>query len=230
MNRKKDLVSVVITCYNVAPYIQECLTSLNNQTYKNMEVILVNDNPTDNTIDIIEDWKQSNSPKFELVTINLPKNTGFAGALNIGLFLSTGEFIAIHDGDDISHPKRIEKQVNFLKTNPDYDLIGANYNYFVHGESLSTSKKAQWIKYGKDIRKTYWNGGHCVCHGTILFRGAIFDEIGGPTRKLKGAEDYEFIAKCLNANKKIENLRDTLYYYRIHANQRSKQFYEGGKQ
>jgi hypothetical protein len=61
-----------------------------------------------------------------------------------------------------------------------------------------------------------------------MFRGAVFDQLGGPTRRIRGAEDYEFIVKCLNAKLEVENLPDILYYYRSHPQQRSRQFYKKG--
>ncbi|MBM7646388.1 glycosyltransferase involved in cell wall biosynthesis [Scopulibacillus daqui] len=163
-------------------------------------------------------------PHFDIKLIDLPSNVGFSGSLNIGYFLSSGEFIAVHDGDDISHPERLERQIKFLKDNPDIDLVGTNYSYFPTGD-FSNQTKANWLKFGDDILKTYAHGGHCVCHGTILFRGKVFDQLGGPTRRVKGAEDYEFIVKFLNAQLKIDNLPEVLYYYRSHPNQRSRQFF-----
>lgn len=226
--RVKGLVSVVIPCYNASLFIEDCLNGLLSQTYKNIEVIIVNDASTDNTMTVVEQWKKKSNPPFPLILCNLPVNTGFAGAITTGYYMSSGEYIAVNDADDISHPSRFEKQIDFLEKNPDYDLIGTNYQVF----SDVNNKKGQvanWLRYGDSIRKTYAAGGHCVCHGTILFRGKAFDLLGGPTRRITGAEDYEFIVKFLNANLKINNLRDILYFYRSHDKQRSKQFYGGEK-
>ncbi|MEK5186505.1 glycosyltransferase family 2 protein [Solibacillus sp. FSL W7-1324] len=227
--RQEGLVSVVIPCYNAASFIVDCLDGLKSQKYKKMEVILVNDASTDNTSKIVEDWLENTKPPFPVIICNLPVNTGFAGALTIGYFMSSGEYIAVNDADDISHPLRFEKQVDFLLNNPDYDLVGSNYQVFYDGNLESLGKVADWLKYGESIRKCYEAGGHCVCHGTILFRGKVFDLLGGPTRRIVGAEDYEFIVKFLNAKLKIENLKEILYYYRKHEQQRSKTFYGGDK-
>ncbi|WP_338473087.1 glycosyltransferase family 2 protein [Niallia sp. XMNu-256] len=222
--RIDGLVSVVIPCYNASLFIEDCLNGLVSQTYQNLEVIIVNDASTDDTKNTIERWLANTNPPFKTIICNLPFNIGFAGALTTGYFMSSGEYIAVNDADDISHPSRIEKQVNFLLSNPDYDLIGTNYKSF-SGLDKEKGKVADWLYYGKDIRKIYALGKHCVCHGTILFRGKVFDLLGGPTRRIGGAEDYEFIVKFLNANLKIENLREVLYYYRLHEKQRSRTFY-----
>ncbi|MDN4523031.1 glycosyltransferase family 2 protein [Fictibacillus fluitans] len=225
--RKPGLVSIIVTCYNIEPYIEDCLTSLLNQTYKNIEVIIVNDASLDRSADKVRGWIKKNKPAFPVELINLPRNTGFSGALTTGYFLSSGEYIAVQDGDDLSHPQRIEKQVEFLQENQDTVLVGTNYKTFLDG-NFDQQKSVFWLKYGEDIPKVYWNGGHCVCHGTIMFRGETFDQLGGPTRRIKGAEDYEFIAKCLNAKLKINNIRDVLYYYREHSKQRSRKFFGKG--
>lgn len=223
--RAEGLISVVIPCYNASFYIEDCLNGLLSQTYNSIEVILVNDCSTDNTLRIVEQWIDNSNPSFPIIICNLPVNTGFAGALTIGYFMSSGEYIAVNDADDISHPTRFEKQIDFLMKNPEYDLIGTNYRVFMDGEVNKMGKEADWLHYGDSIREIYALGKHCVCHGTILFRGRVFDQLGGPTRRIYGAEDYEFIVKFLNAKLKIDNLKEVLYYYRIHENQRSKQFY-----
>ena len=227
--REEGLVSVVIPCYNAALFIEDCLNGLLSQTYKKMEVIIVNDASTDHTQQIIEEWLEKTKPFFKTIVCNLPVNTGFAGAITTGYFMSSGEYIAVNDADDISHPLRLEKQVDFLLKNLDYDLIGTNYVSFDDFNKKDIGKKANWLHYGDSIREVYARGGHCICHGTILFRGKVFDMLGGPTRRIHGAEDYEFIVKFLNANLKIENLKETLYYYRNHNQQRSKAFYGGNK-
>ncbi|GAA4702215.1 glycosyltransferase family 2 protein [Brevibacillus fulvus] len=226
--RTKGLVSIVITNYNRAPYLTECLDSLLNQSYPHWEIIFVDDASTDNSVQVVEQWLEQNRGQFtpdqSLLLLPLPRNVGFSGALTTGFFLANGEFIAVQDSDDYSDPQRLQKQVQFLRDHPQIQLVGSNYAYFSDQEP-SVKKTASWIKYGDEIARVYANGGHCVCHGTILFHGSLFDQIGGPTRRIGGAEDYEFIVKCLNAKAKIENVPEVLYYYRRHENQRSRIYY-----
>lgn len=227
-NRVPGLVSVVITNYNRAVFLKECLDSILKQSYTNWEIILIDDGSTDESVSIVRDWLKENQTHFpaqnSFVLHALPRNVGYAGAITTGYYLSKGEYIAVQDSDDLSLEHRFEKQVGYLQTNPGVGLIGTNYESF-QSEQPDKRQIANWIKYGDDIHQVYSNGGHCVCHGTILFRGSVFDQIGGPTRRITGAEDYEFIAKCLNARIKIDNLPDVLYAYRIHSDQRSIQFY-----
>jgi glycosyltransferase involved in cell wall biosynthesis len=197
-----------------------------------MEIILVDDASTDESLQDVEQWGKEKWRDSEdssicsdyLTVVSLPRNVGFAGALTTGLFLARGEYIAIQDADDWSHPERLERQVAFLQENSEIDLVGTNYAAFRDG-SKRVYTPANWLKYGQDIRQVYWSGGHCVCHGTIMFRGSVFDRIGGLTRRIAGAEDYEFIVKFLEAKSRIENLPDILYYYRQHDDQRSTAYF-----
>lgn len=229
MKRIPGLVSVVITNYNRSEYIRECLNSISKQTYQQWEIIFIDDASTDESVEVAQQWLEQNRAFFaqgnQVIIHSLPRNTGFAGALNTGLYLAQGEFIAIQDSDDYSHVLRFQKQVEFLKVHAEIDLVGTTY-YAFYPENPDKKIRASWIKYGDDIRKIYWDGGHCVCHGTIMFRGSLFDQIGGPTRRIVGAEDYEFIAKVLNAKAKIDNIPEALYYYRSHPKQRSVHYYK----
>ncbi|WP_026884668.1 glycosyltransferase [Clostridium akagii] len=226
-NRISGLVSVVITNYNHVEYIVDCLNSIKNQTYKNIEIIIVDDASTDNSVQVINNWIDTNKhclPKQNLITLtSLSRNSGFAAAVSLGFSLSKGQFIACQDSDDISHPKRIEKQVAFIKENPDVHVIGSNYSTF-EDNCFNLTPPLNWLSYGAtNIKEIYSKGGHCVCYGTILFYGELFDKFGGLTRRLPGAEDYEFITKLLSTG--IDNLPDVLYYYRHHSQQRSHKFY-----
>ncbi|MCM3290433.1 glycosyltransferase [Paenibacillus sp. MER 180] len=228
-SRIKGLVSVVIPNYNRAAYLQECLNGILQQTYTNWEIILIDDGSTDDSIQQTQAWlldNRINLPNHNSIfTMALPRNIGYAGAMTIGFYMAKGEYIAIQDSDDISHLQRLEKQINFLEAHQNIELLGTNYHVFEHdpNEVVTIPK---WLRYGEHIRTTYRKGGHCVCHGTIMMRGALFDRIGGHTRRVKGAEDYDFIARSLDPNHlNIENIPDVLYYYRSHPKQRSRKYF-----
>ncbi|MGG0813485.1 glycosyltransferase family 2 protein [Paenibacillus alvei] len=228
-SRIKGLVSVVIPNYNRANYLQDCLNGILQQTYTNWEIILVDDGSTDDSIQQIHDWlldNRANLPNHNsFLTMTLPRNIGYAGAMTVGLFMAKGEYIAIQDSDDISHPQRLEKQINYLEEHQNIDMLGTNY-YVFENDPNKIVTIPKWLRYGKHIRTAYNNGGHCVCHGTLMMRGALFDRKGGHSRRIKGAEDYEFIARCLDPDHlNIENLPDVLYYYRSHPNQRSRKYF-----
>ncbi|WP_110932898.1 glycosyltransferase family 2 protein [Paenibacillus bouchesdurhonensis] len=217
------LVSVVIPCYNAEHYIEECLDHLYQQTYKDMEIIIVDDNSKDNSVDTIERWK-ARTNFTALTLLKLPRNVGFSGALTCGFFLAQGEYIAIHDADDYSHRDRLLKQVEYLETHQDIDFVGTNYLAF-QNESVHEKSLSNWLSYDEDIKARYAKGDHCVSHPTAMFRASAFDKIGGLTRNMNGAEDYEYVVKFIQNGYGINNLPDVLYYYRLHAEQRSREFY-----
>lgn len=221
--RMDRVVSVVIPCYNAERYIEDCLDHLYDQTYKEMEIIVVDDNSTDRSVDLIQKWR-SHRDFSRFTLMQMPRNVGFSGALTSGFFLAEGEYIAIHDADDYSHPDRLQKQVDYLQTHSNIDLIGTNYMAFeaddVHKQTLSN-----WLSYGDDIGIQYAHGAHCVSHPTALFRASVFDRIGGLTRNINGAEDYEYIVKFIQNGYGVDNLSDVLYFYRLHSKQRSREFY-----
>ncbi|MDO5516018.1 MAG: glycosyltransferase [Clostridium sp.] len=227
-NRRKDLVSIVVSNYNNEKYIVECLDSVINQTYKSIEIIIVDDCSTDKSVQLIESWisRRSEEEKRNIVFLCLPRNTGFSGAVTAGLYLARGEYIAMQDGDDVSHLNRIETELNYLKNREDINMVGTNYAVF---ENYVGQAKVlpNFVVYGKsNIEDVFHNGGSPVCYGTILFRGKVFDDIGGLTRRIMGAEDYEFIARALVHG--IENINEVLYFVRAHPEQRSRIYYGNG--
>ncbi|GLX70614.1 glycosyltransferase family 2 protein [Paenibacillus glycanilyticus] len=229
LERVPGLVSIVITVYNKLPFLKDCLTSLLNQTYPNWEVILIDDASTDGSYEYMMNWLNENEPNLRegkgIYTLRLPRNAGYAGAITAGMYLAKGEFIAIQDADDWSHPERFARQVRYLNNHPHIDLLGTNYEVFEDG-SPELLKPVHWLKYGDQIGKVYEKGGHCICHGTAMFRGTVFDRIGGHTRRIEGAEDYEFIAKVIKPGaRNVDNLREVLYYYRKHPKQRSRDYF-----
>ncbi len=228
MQRELGKVSVVLTNYNRAAYLIECLNSLKRQTYADMEIIFVDDASTDRSVDVVQAWCEENglAGTDAFVLVRLPRNMGFAGAVTTGLFLARGQYIAVQDADDFSHPQRLEKQAAYLESHPDLALVGTSYATFEDSEEVGRLyEQAKWLHYGEDIRKVYQSGGHCICHGTIMFKGAAFDQIGGLSRRITGAEDYEFIVKFLHSKYPIANIPEILYYYRLHESQRSLAYY-----
>ncbi|WP_297521802.1 glycosyltransferase [uncultured Clostridium sp.] len=224
--REDELVSIVVSNYNNEEYIIDCLDSLINQTYQNVELIIIDDCSTDKSSEVIERWVNTKGKKVfdkgKLVFLKLPKNIGFSGAVTTGLFLARGEYLAMQDGDDISAKERLTKQVKYLKENQGIKAIGTNYYTFQN--NIESAKLSDYIVYGKEnINKSFYEGKSPVSYGTLMIKGEMFDKVGGLTRKIDGAEDYEFLAKLIGYG--IDNIKEGLYYYREHDKQRSREFY-----
>ncbi|MFD1175774.1 glycosyltransferase family 2 protein [Paenibacillus puldeungensis] len=230
--RVKERVSVVIPCYNSAPYIEQCLDSIAAQTYKHIEIILINDGSTDDVDQIVQRWRQRElARRFaadgQFVSLTLPYNIGYAGANTTGLFLARGEYIAIQDADDFSSPTRIEKQVSFLKKHPDVGMVGTYIAKFRDSEPDVYLKAGFIVDGHANIANKYLvQNKSGASYGSLLFRSEIFDQVGGLVRKLPGkrsitGHDFLFIFKCLKQGVRIENIPEVHYYYRKHAGQMS---------
>ena len=121
-----EKVSIVIPVYNASEYLKECIDSVINQTYKNLEIILVNDNSTDNSINIINSFRDK-----RIKVINFNENKGVSIARNRGVEVSTGNLICFLDSDDYWYKDKIEKQVEFIK---DKAFIYSDYEYLKNGK------------------------------------------------------------------------------------------------
>ncbi|WCF10836.1 glycosyltransferase family 2 protein [Paenibacillus thiaminolyticus] len=120
----------MITNYYESAFVTDCLEGILRQTYPDWEVILVDDASTDDSLLQVENWLQGNREQLAdriFITVPLPRNIGYAGAVTTGLYLASGEYIVAQDADDISHHERLERQVSFLEGRPDIELVGTDY-------------------------------------------------------------------------------------------------------
>ena len=113
-------ITVLMPVYNGEDYLKEAIESILNQTFKDFEFLIINDGSTDKTLEILQSYYDS-----RIKTINNEKNIGLTKSLNKGLHLSRGQYIARMDADDISLPKRLKEQKNFMDKNPEIGIVGA---------------------------------------------------------------------------------------------------------
>lgn len=122
----KGLISIIIPVYNVEKYLEDCLFSVVNQTYKNLEIIIVNDNSPDNSINIINKFSKTDK---RIIVINQKENGGYGKAVNTGFKKATGEFIGIVESDDFIAKNMYEVLYNAaLKT--EAEIIKSNYYHY----------------------------------------------------------------------------------------------------
>lgn len=202
-----SLVSVIIPVYNVERYVKEAIQSIQNQTYKNLEIIVVDDGSYDNTYTIVEQLAKNDN---RIKLYKNEKNLKIVKTLNRALSLANGEYIARMDGDDISSPDRIEKKVKFLKENEDIDLVGCQIdvvnedsNFLYHQEMpIDYRLCRKVVKYGSPVLHIW------VC------KKQIYDILGG-YREIDGVEDYDFLLRMISKSMKICNINKYLYKVRI---------------
>ena len=131
-----NFVSVVLSVYNSEKFITSAINSVLKQTYKDFELIVINDGSTDKTLDLIQ--KNTEIDK-RIKIINLKKNLGMAGALNKGINQATGEWIARMDSDDVMYNNCLEEQINYLNNNEDIKVLSCLGTYL--GVKGKTSNK-----------------------------------------------------------------------------------------
>ncbi|MEG1441955.1 MAG: glycosyltransferase [Oscillospiraceae bacterium] len=120
-------ISIVIPVYNTAEYLEKCLESVVNQTYKNLDIIIINDGSTDNSADIIEKYDKQD----DRITVVNTENNGVSKARNIGIDLSNGEYIWFIDSDDFLYPESVEKLYNSIGS---CDMAASNVNIITDNE------------------------------------------------------------------------------------------------
>lgn len=120
----QELVSIISPVYNGERYIANFLDSVLEQTYENIELIIVDDGSTDNTDKIVKSYKgKFDNCQYKLIYMQQSENKGQAAAINVGLKVFSGFFLMWMDSDDILYPEAIEKKVNYLKKNPNMDFV-----------------------------------------------------------------------------------------------------------
>lgn len=146
------LVSVIIPVYNVAPYIERCLQSVLNQTYKNVELIIVDDCGTDDSMDLVEKLLRENEggqSQMKIRILHHEHNRGLSAARNTGIEASTGLYIYFLDSDDWIYPCCIELMVSAVRNHPDSEVVFAGADV--------TDHKFPWLDYSKKKLPEYSN-------------------------------------------------------------------------
>lgn len=118
MQEQKKMVSIIIPTYNSGKYLLEAIESCLNQTYKNIEIIVIDDGSTDNTKYLLKNYIEEGKIKYFY-----QQNRGRSAARNLGLEKASGEFIQFLDADDYIHHKKIEKQIKLFNKNKDIGLV-----------------------------------------------------------------------------------------------------------
>ncbi|MHA6249628.1 glycosyltransferase family 2 protein [Pontibacter sp. CAU 1760] len=206
MTDSNPLVSVLIPTYNVEKFVEEAILSILNQTYKNLEIIIVDDASSDNTFNILTNLSEKDD---RIKLYRNEKNSKIVESLNFAYKKSSGLFIARMDGDDISLPNRIEHQVQFLVNNVDVDLVGLNVIIIDEaGNSLKNEKYVTDINLIKRVSQFVTPVPHFW-----VSRRSVYENVG-PYR-IPSAEDFDFLLRALDLGFNICNVPLFLYKQRI---------------
>lgn len=186
--KNNGMVSVIMSVYNAEKYLRESIDSLLAQTYKNLEIIIINDGSTDLSREIISSYKDK-----RIVFINRIENLGLTKSLNEGLSLSKGTYIARQDADDISLASRIEEQVDFLEKNPEISILGTGIEWFSHQRTL---KRFIYSKNHDDIKSQLLSFFDPIPHPTLIFRKQVLEKLNGYNNFFALSQDYDFLLRA----------------------------------
>jgi glycosyltransferase involved in cell wall biosynthesis len=207
---KAALIDVLIPAYNAASTIRASIQCIQSQTITDIRIIVVNDGSTDETARLLEDMSKDDAR----IVVHSQENKGIVDALNMCLRLSTARFIARHDADDIAYPRRLESQLDYLKTHPDCVAVGANaWHIGENGSRLGTRTifigDVDPDPYAVPSREPY------LMHPFLMVRREAIDAAGG-YRYCFHAEDADLYWRLLKSGR-LHNLEEVLGEYRVHA-------------
>ena len=218
----KPLVSIVIPLYNKLNWIPQTLTSVANQTYKNWECIIIDDGSTDGSFELVTSLIRTLPGNWKVIQ---QINSGQSVARNHGLEISSGEYIALLDADDIWFRDKLEKQVDFLNENADIDLLFTSYVIFE--ESLT--KPFRYIRFknaGKMIvRWLQMLGFGGLIESTGMVRASFFKREGLFDLDLSTSSGLDVSIRGL-LNSRVAVLPEALVGYRLSDDQWHKRLEE----
>ncbi len=207
MINSSPLVSVVIPCYNHQYYVEKSLKSVIAQTYKNIEIIVIDDGSKDNSVKVLKELQKNN--KFIL---ECQENMGVCKTLNRAIRMSNGKYIAILASDDYWDLTKIEKQVKVLETSNDSEFCFTQALEFD-----SNTDKNMRIFPKNPLSGNVLNSVFVRQHvpaGSMMFSKNLFDKINGFDESLK-EEDWDFVIRSA-ANTNFISIKEPLFFYRSH--------------
>lgn len=194
------LVSVIIPVYNCAKYLAEALDSVFAQTYRPLEVIVVDDGSTDGSSDIVRNYPE--------VQYFYQSNQGVSVARNVALAAAKGEFIAFLDGDDTWKPNKLSIQIEYMLEHFDVGITATHaFNFLESG-----THPPNWFKPDKHLGNT--DG---IIPSTWVVRKNVFREIGGFSPDYRASEDIEWLCRARDSQVLIATLPEVMVMRRLHG-------------
>lgn len=203
MKEPDYLVTIIVVTYNSAKYVVETLESTLHQTYKNIELIVTDDDSADNTVVIAREWLANNHSRFQnskIVTVE--KNTGIPANCNRGLANSKGEWIKFIAGDDILLPHVITSYIEFVKKN-DFQIVVSKMEVFdengiIKSQTDNYNAMAKWFTAKSQVaqKKSYLRVPIMLNIPSIFYNRKVAENIGYYDEEIRLLEDQPFLIKC----------------------------------
>jgi glycosyltransferase involved in cell wall biosynthesis len=203
----------VIPVYNQERYVEECVESALDQTYRDREVVVVDDGSTDRSADLL----RALGDRIRLIQ---QPNAGFAAALNSGIARSRGEYVAWLSSDDLFLPTKLERQVAHLDAHPEVDLVYTDFYEIDEAGRVIRAVHSPWYADRREfVRRMLWN--NFVNGSSVLMRRSAFEAVGGfptwPRFQADGIMWFRMLARG-----SFGHIPELLTRYRVHAGQGSR--------
>lgn len=204
-------ISVLLPVKNGAKYLEKAIVSILNQSFTNFEFIIINDGSTDNTENIISQFKDS-----RIITINNKSSIGIAKSLNKGLKISTGKYIARMDSDDFSLCHRFETQLKIFKEHQSLDILGTGIKIMNDYGQFFIKQVVESFEELKIELLSHC----CLCHPSIMIKkSALSDKKLNYNPSVLHAEDYMLWVEAVINGLTIMNTPEVLLEYKLHEEQ-----------
>lgn len=216
------MISIIIPSYNHAKYIKKCIDSVLNQTYKNWELIIIDDGSKDSSVEIIESYRDKR------ITLIQQSNAGAHSAINRGLALTKGEYLTILNSDDEYHANRLRECMRVFQEQPEVDFISTWINIVDDASQILGVKEAWKNMHPWEIKNqnlTFLDSDDYALNAlmanfvsttsNMIFKREVYAQLGG-MRNLRFAHDWDFLLRvCSKFN--CYNLEKPLMNYRVHG-------------
>ena len=210
VNNTMPQVSVLMPVYNGQAYIGKAIESILNQTFKDFELLILDDGSTDNTVTVVKRFMESDS-RILLYECN---RQGLSSILNYGINIARAELIARMDADDIAKPTRLCKQTAEMNCHTDHAVIGGSIERFSQENGPRYRIEFPCSSFAVRRLMEY----RCVvAHPTVMFRRSIVLSLGGYRTIFKRAQDYDLWLRLLDAGYSISNIKEVLIEHRKHT-------------
>jgi glycosyltransferase involved in cell wall biosynthesis len=203
------LVSIIIPTYNRGAYLNQCLNSITNQTYKNYEVIICDDGSIDNTLEVVKKFENQICIRYDYA----PNTGGPAAPRNRGIMLAKGDLIAFLDSDDYWHAEKLKFSVRAFNKN--VDLVYHDLEIYPSKIIFFYKKRIKTFQPKNDIFSNLMIRGNCVTLSSAVIRKSILDNIEffNTSNEMVSIEDFDFWLRLSLNGAKFLKLKKCLGYY-----------------
>ena len=209
----QPLVSVILPVYNQEFFLEETIMSILSQSFRNFELLIIDDGSTDSSAKIIQKLSVTDSRIIAYFEANVGKSQATNNLVNKAI----GEWCAFLDADDVMMPERLEKQVAFHKNHSEIHASSSHCYYINQTGNLFATQRYEGLSSLKEFKQTVFREEFITCSYTgLMVSRKVFVEIGGLQKKLEVCEDFEFFNRLVDRGFILLVIPEVLMKYRIH--------------